>query len=404
MSEPELAEPLAEEVTEQESVTVPRVPLGVPGSTSGAGTRPDGDDGRRFPCTQCGSDLVYTIGEFSLHCDSCGFDRSIDLSDEQSVVEHDYAEALRLLEEQQQKRTESAESAVVLSETLVCEACGAEVAFDGTVTSLECGYCGTPLQRDDVHLDPERIPVDAVLPFAVDQKSARRSLRSWVKGLWFAPSKFKQRGVRGDLTGVYLPFWTFDSLTFTRFSGRRGDYYYRGSGKNRRRRIRWRRVAGKFQHFFDDVLVLAAAGVRKTALGPSLRRLEPWPLEKCRSFRAEYLAGFQARTYDIKLEQGFADAHERMTNELRAQVRSRIGGDTQRIEELQSRFDAVTYKHVLLPLWLMSYRHKGKSMQVVINAMTGKVYGQRPWSVVKILFAAAAALIGVIIVLFLFKS
>lgn len=373
---------------------------GVHGSTQGAGTRDD-EDGRHFPCTSCGSDLVYTIGELALHCGHCGFSREIELAPDQAIDENDYAAALAQIEAQRERRGAEATSAEVLSETVACEACGAEVTFDGSITSLECGYCGTPLQRDHVHLDPDRIPVDAVLPFSVDQKAARKSLRSWVKGLWFAPNKFKKTGVSGDLKGVYLPFWTFDSLTFTQFSGQRGDYYYQGSGKNRRRRTRWRRVRDKFQHFFDDVLVLAAREVRSTPLGPTLHRLEPWPLGECRTFQPEFLAGFQARTYDTQLEDGFSEAHERMKAVLESQVRRRIGGDTQRINELRSRFDAVTYKHVLLPLWLLTYRHGTDEKQVVINAMTGKVYGERPWSVIKILFAILAAAIAIGFVLLL---
>lgn len=374
--------------------TLPAASISVPGTTSGAGTH-DVDDGRHFPCPSCGSDLVYAIGELSLRCGHCGFSRAIELAEDQAIEENDYAAALAQIEAQRDRRGQHASKEEILSETVGCEACGAEVTFDGAITSLDCGYCSTPLQRDHVHLDPDRIPVDAVLPFSVDQAAARNSLKSWVSGLWFAPTKFKKQGVSGDLKGVYLPFWSFDSLTFTQFSGQRGDYYYQGSGKNRRRKTRWRRVKDKFQHFFDDVLVLAARELRSTPLGPTLHRLEPWPLEKCRSFQPEYLAGLQARTYDTQLEDGFSEAHERMKSVLRSEVHRRIGGDTQRIEELRSRFDAVTYKHVLLPLWLLTYRHDSSEKQVAINAMTGKVYGERPWSVIKILFAIFAAIAAI---------
>ncbi|MEY4185166.1 MAG: hypothetical protein RIT02_200, partial [Planctomycetota bacterium] len=40
--------------------------------------------------------------------------------------------------------------------------------------------------------------------------------------------------------------------------------------------------------------------------------------------------------------------------------------------------------HLLLPVWLMAYRYKGKSYQVFINACTGQVSGERPWSLPKI--------------------
>ena len=386
------------------SAPEPSAPL--PGSShhgnvarSGAEETEDSPQGRDFPCPQCGSDLTYAIGALQLHCGHCGFRREIELDTETEIEENDYQRALEQLAVQRDRRSHEADAEEKLAETVTCEACSAEVTFEGSVTSMDCAYCGTPLQREEVHMHPDRIPVDGVLPFAVDHKAAQSALTSWVKGLWFAPNAFKRKGLRGEFHGVYLPFWTFDSLTFTQFRGQRGDSYWEGSGKDRRRRTRWRRVQGSFQHFFDDVLVLAAQRVRAMPMGSFLQRLEPWPLKELRPFHAEFLAGFQARTYDTRLEDGFGDAHGRMQDQTRQIVRRRIGGDQQRIEKVATRFDAVTYKHVLLPLWLMTYRHRGEEKQVVINAITGKVFGERPYSWVKILLAVVSALFLVMLLM-----
>lgn len=355
--------------------------------------------GRDFPCPQCGSNLTYAIGALELHCGHCGFRREIELDPDVEIDENDYQRALEQLATQRTRRADAADANETLAETVVCEACAAEVTFEGAVTSMDCAYCGTPLQREEIHMHPDRIPVDGVLPFAVDRKAAQGALTRWVKGLWFAPNAFKRKGLRGDFHGVYLPFWTFDSLTFTQFKGQRGDSYWEGSGKNRRRRTRWRRVRGSFQHFFDDVLVLAAQRVRAMPMGRFLERLEPWPTKDLRPFQAEFLAGFQARTYDTRLEDGFSDAHRRMQEETRRFVRRRIGGDSQRIENIATRFDAVTYKHVLLPLWLMTYRHQGEEKQVVINAITGKVFGERPYSWVKIAFTVLSVVMVLLLMI-----
>lgn len=383
---------------------VPEPPSRVPVSPDASNPEPGSGEGvsaqgRDFPCPQCGSDLTYAIGALQLHCGHCGFRREIELDPESEIEENDYQRALDQLASQRDRRSQQADAEQTLAETVTCEACSAEVTFEGSVTSMDCAYCGTPLQREEVHMHPDRIPVDGVLPFAVDRKAAQSALTQWVKGLWFAPNAFKRKGLRGDFHGVYLPFWTFDSLTFTQFRGQRGDDYWQGSGKNRRRQTRWRRVQGSFQHFFDDVLVLAAQRVRAMPMGRFLQRLEPWPLKELRPFRAEFLAGFQARTYDTRLEDGFSDAHRRMQDDTRRIVQQRIGGDRQRIEKVATRFDAVTYKHVLLPLWLMTYRHQGEEKQVVINAITGKVFGERPYSWVKILLAILSVLFVVMLIM-----
>ena len=354
-----------------------------PGLTRGAHSRPDLDpeeDPRHFPCPQCAADLEYAIGKESLRCVHCGYDQQVEVDLELRIEEQDLEETLERIE---RLRRDGA-ATTVGEETVRCEACSAEVTFQGAITSTDCAYCGQPVQRDRVHTTTDRIPVDGVLPFVIDKREAQKRLSRWIKKLWFAPGAFKRSGLRGRFEGVFLPYFSFDSLTFTAYRGQRGDNYTEqvGSGKNRRTvtRTRWSPASGKFQRFFDDVLTL---GVQSADL-PDVQRLEPWPLEELKPFRAEYLAGFGARTYDRELAACLPDAKSRMDAALRSEVRRRIGGDQQRITSMDTSFDALTYKHLLLPLWLMSYRFKNKTYRVVINATTGDVFGERPYSALRL--------------------
>jgi hypothetical protein len=184
-----------------------------------------------------------------------------------------------------------------------------------------------------------------------------------------------------------MPYWTFDTLTANRYSGQRGEHYWvtTGSGKNKRRvrRTRWYPASGSFQRFFDDTLVVAASGVPTERL----LELEPWPLKECTPFNQEMLAGFLARTYDVELEDGFSLAKGQMDKAIEEEVRSRIGGDEQRIHSINTACQAITYKHLLLPVWMLAYRYRDKTYQVVVNAGTGEVQGDRPYSWVKITLA-----------------
>ena len=262
----------------------------------------------------------------------------------------------------------------------------------GTLTSSECPYCASPIQLDNVHTAEHRISVDGVLPFLVAKDDARKSLGEWVKSRWFAPNDFLKRGVDGKFNGVYLPYWTFDTLTANRYIGERGEHYYVtvGSGKNMRRvrRTRWYSASGSFQRFFDDVLVLATRGMRRDFM----QNLEPWPLQKCLPFTQQVLAGYLARTYEVELDDGFVEAKGRIDSAIDSDVRHRIGGDVQRVHSIQTRYDALTFKHLLLPTWLMAYRFKEKAYQVMINAGTGEVQGERPYSWVKITLAVLAGI------------
>jgi DNA-directed RNA polymerase subunit RPC12/RpoP len=371
------------------------MPLASGGSTQDAAPGADEDRGRVFPCEGCGADLTFNIGTQSLKCPYCGFTKSIELDGEETVVEQDLESMLRRVVEQRETGQSEEEG---LNEVR-CESCGATVRFPGTLTSMECAYCGVPIQLDGVRQAERRVPVDGVLAFQIDREEARSNLAKWVRTRWFAPNDFKKRGVQGRFNGIYLPYWTFDSLTFTRYSGMRGEHYWvtTGTGKNKRRvrRTRWYPASGSFQRFFDDVLVLASTGVPTKRLVA----LEPWPLNECAPFAQEMLAGFLARTYDIPLDEGLVEAKERMTNALEREVRQRIGGDVQRIHSIHTRHDAVTYKHLLLPVWMLAYRYGKKSYQVVVNAGTGEVQGDRPYSWIKIALAMVAAAVIVVIVL-----
>jgi hypothetical protein len=215
-----------------------------------------------------------------------------------------------------------------------------------------------------------------------------------VASRWFAPNEFRQAGVQGKFNGVYLPYWTFDSMTANRYTGERGDHYYVtvGTGKEEHQELRvdWSSASGEFQLFFDDVLTLAAL---KLPLDVMVG-LEPWPLAKCLPFNAECLAGFQARTYDLPLDQGFVQAKVRMDEAIRRETCARIGGDEQRIYSLDTQHSALKYKHVLLPIWLLAYRYQNRAFLVAVNGATGEVQGQRPYSWVKIAITVLLAVVA----------
>lgn len=355
------------------------------GSTSGAGRSTGDDEGRKFPCPQCGGELVFNIGQQSLRCPYCGLVKELTPADE--IEEQDFEAMLQKLGELRATGvTDQQETSEVR-----CDGCGANVVFQGNLTSSECPYCGSPLQRDHVHTSEVRVPVDGVLPFLVKREIAFRNLRDWVRSRWFAPNEFLKRGVEGRFNGVYFPYWTYDAMTFTRYQGQRGEHYYvtvrRNNQTHQERRTRWYPASGEFERFFDDVLTFAANGLPSDLM----QSLEPWPLQNCLKFNDELLAGFLSRTYDIPLDVGFGHARGRIEQAVASEARQRIGGDEQRIDRIATQYNGLTYKHLLLPVWMLAYRYHDKPYRVVVNAATGEVNGERPYSIVKIALAVMSA-------------
>lgn len=378
------------EPTDSSTIDVPR------------GQLVDDGRGRMFPCAQCGADLEFHIGLQSLRCGFCGHVQQLEVSAEGGVQEQDFHAMLSRLREQRQAQNEQREAALPTTSAapqhseVTCGACSGTVEFYGTLTSTECPWCGNPVQLEGVHqASDDRIPVDGMLPFQIDREQARQNLANWVRSRWFAPSSFLRDGVEGKFQGVFLPYFTFDAMTATAWSGRRGDHYYVtvGSGKDQRRerRTSWRSVSGRFQRFFDDICVLAGKGLRRDLI----QALEPWPLTQITPFNPQLMAGITARTYDMELDECFVEGKKRMDEAIHADVRQRIGGDEQIVSSVNTHYAGITFKHLLLPAWLMTYRWNNKPWQVFINATTGEVQGERPWSVWKITFAVLAAIAAI---------
>lgn len=340
-----------------------------------------------FPCENCGASLAYSPGDDSLKCPSCGHLNPIPQADI-AIEEQDFQSALDALKE----TAEVEETAAVK-----CGSCAAEFSLPEGVHAQDCPFCGTPIVADtgpNRHIKPH-----AVAPFAVTDRAARESFTGWLGGLWFAPGDLKAYARQDErLKGVYVPYWTFDCDTDSRYQGERGTAHrvnrpvtvLRGGKSSTVMRsqvkMRWRPASGRVKRFFDDVLVLASY-----SLPPRMtEQLMPWKLDALQPYQEAYLSGFISEAYGSELDTGFADACGLMNQVIRADIERDIGGDAQRISRIRTERSNVSFKHILLPIWMATYRYGGKPYRFVINGQTGKVVGERPYSAWKIAAAMAA--------------
>ena len=343
---------------------------------------------RRFPCAQCGASLEYAPGTDVLRCGHCGHENRIAGSTA-PILEQDFREPLRSLATNTATRDNIA---------IHCDSCGASYSFGVAAHAGQCPFCGAPVvAKTGQH---RQLQVQALLPFQIGRDQARAAFRRWLGGLWFAPGGLKDYA-RNDarLAGMYVPYWTYDADTTTRYQGERGDDYqvqetYRAieNGKEVERvrivtKTRWTPAAGTVSRFFDDVLVLASRSLPRDVT----ERLEPWDLANLTPYREEYLSGFQSEMYGVELEQGFERARELMAPVIRRDVEHDIGGDHQRIHAQDTRYGEIRFKHVLLPVWLSAFRFRDKTYRFVVNGRTGEVQGERPYSAWKIALAILLA-------------
>lgn len=343
----------------------------------------------RFPCDNCGSDFRYDPTAHKLTCDHCGnTDQIAEISGTQHPIrELDFRAAL-----------EAELPQVDFEETRVskCPNCAAQVELGESTHAAECPFCATPVVTDTGnhrHIKPR-----GLLPFALDESTARDAMTNWLGRLWFAPSGLQDYARKGrKMQGIYVPYWTFDADTKSQYSGERGTVYYETrtvmrDGKQQQvkvPKVRWTRTSGRVARFFDDVLVLASKSLPKKFTDA----LEPWDLSAMEPYSPEYLAGFRAEGYSIELQDGFTQARTHMDRLIERDVKFDIGGDRQRIHQLDTKLGAVTFKHILLPVWLAAYKYRGKTFRFVVNGRTGRVQGERPYSAMKITIAVILGLL-----------
>ncbi len=359
---------------------------------------------RRFPCQSCGATLEYDPGSKDLVCAYCGSSQAIAPTLTEQVTEQTYAHFLNEKHTQIAALSQSAMEAT-------CPGCQASITFEPPDVAGDCPFCGTAIVAQTHSANPVITP-GGVLPFQFGRKQAQQKIRHWLGKLRFAPNGLKKMAQNEKLQGVYLPFWTYDSDTSNRYKGQRGEYYYvtvtytdtDSEGKKvtktrQERRTRWHSASGVVTKFFDDILIAATEAVNTKRL----EQLEPWNLEKIAPYDPSYLAGFKAQRYQTNLKDGFEIAKSKMVPDIRSAICRDIGGDTQRIHSIKTTYHQTTFKHILLPVWMASYRFKNKRYQVMINAQTGEVLGDRPWSVLKIA-AAVLSVSLVALVIFLART
>ncbi len=347
----------------------------------------------RYPCDRCGAVLRFDPGQTRLTCAHCGHEQAIPAADLPAR-----ALALGELDLRAALANHLPASAMEETRVLACTACGAQVEFDPATHASACPFCGTPVVADTGthrHIKPQ-----AVVPFQLTEAQAKKAMTRWLGSLWFAPNglvAYARKGRRLD--GLYVPYWTFDADTRSSYSGQRGDAYYvtqrvRGpDGKTQTRQVRhvrWTPVRGRVARVFDDLPVMASTSLPR-AFADGLR---PWDMAALAPYRPDFLAGFRAEGYTVDLPEGWALARAEMDQVIAGDVRRAIGGDEQRIGAIDTTTSAETFKHVLLPIWMAAYRYRDRSYRFIVNAQTGRVQGERPWSVWKI---AAAVLLAAIV-------
>ena len=349
----------------------------------------------KYACPACGAEATWNPSKRALVCGFCGTESAAELKKTGEIIEHDLKQTLASLK--------GRDMGLARAKTEVrCQSCQAISFFEPNRVAQNCEFCGSaalvPYQDAGEVIRPE-----SLLPMKIAETRVREDIRRWYGSRWFAPNALGQKAMTDTLKGLYVPYWTFDAKVHADWTAESGVYYYTTetyteNGQRRTRQVRhtrWSPAAGELDHFFDDELICGSKGVHPKLL----RQVEPFPTKEAIPYDPGYLAGFVVERYQIDLGTASQTSRSEMERQTEALCAQEIPGDTYRNLQTRQQYSAQTFKHLLAPLWLLTYLYGGKPYQVIVNGYTGKIAGEHPLSWIKIFFAALAVIVVAVIVM-----
>lgn len=344
-----------------------------------------------YLCPRCGGRMAFSMSSGTLTCEYCGF------SEETGKAEGEVEGPLFSVADRAEQvldfvmPTTLGHNWARAQQHLCCERCGAHSVLSPGQKTSQCPYCGS---NQIVKASPQEELVDpqliSVMKF--DKEQAARLVHKWLGKGAFSPDNLINSSATLELRPGYYSFWTFDGGVEIPWSCE----VNMGTSKA----PRWEPSHGVEARFFNDVLV---PGIKAIKLQEQ-KALQPFDLHDVENLDPGYLAGWPAVLYDRSLSDASLVARDEVIREMRPQMYSLIepGRDKRNVNIGGGEWSGMTFKHLLLPLWIGEYRFQSKKYRVLVNGQTGKVTGEKPSDTVKMVFVALLAFIVLAVILMLY--
>ena len=347
-----------------------------------------------FSCPSCGAALMFDPSSQKMTCPYCSSEVDIEHT-KIGIAEKNFNAGLKL----------EGEDWAGDNISVKCEQCGATTIVDTYNLSSKCAFCGSPNIKKIDNLTG--IKPESLIPFKIQKAKAEELFTKWIKRKLFAPNKIRKHQEIIEMKGIYIPHWTYDSDTYSAYTAQAGEYYYvtetdwvEENGKRkmvtkRVRKTRWYPVSGDYSVFFDDILINASKNVDNEIIN----KIEPFHFNELVKYKPDYLSGFGAERYSVDLNEGWKQARDNIDGSIRHGVTQKINADEVRSLRVNTTYKNITYKHLLLPIWISSYKHGKKAYNFMVNGQTGEVQGKAPVSALKVIgtiLAVAAIVTGIV--------
>ena len=352
-----------------------------------------------YQCPNCSAGLQFNPDKGKFTCEYC-----LSEFTEQELADTETARAAEDAASEAAKRAAEESEAVdeAFSESLsgyTCAACGAELIAEKNTVATFCPYCHNPVLLAG-ELAGQMRP-HKVIPFALDREAAEKAFLAYAGKKKFLPKDFLSEKQLSHISGIYYPFWVTDADVGASMSARAtrvrswcaGEYRYTETSRYHIRR------AGEIH--FEDIVTPAITEEDREMLDGIL----PYPSDSLREFSMPYLSGFVAKKRNIEQASVREAVYRRMTDYSETLLRNTVSGYTTVTPDTPRLLTRVMHwDYTLMPIWILTYKHRQKSFTYAINGHTGKIYGNFPISgrrlgIFSLLVGAAAALLGALLAL-----
>lgn len=276
-----------------------------------------------------------------------------------------------------------------------CKNCGAEVMADETTTSTFCVYCGSSAILKDKLIDG--VAPSLIIPFKKVKEDAINAFKGLSKGRILMPKLFNDEKNIEKISGVYIPFWTYDlkvsgkidfnATDVTSWSDANYRYVKTNTYLSKRNgSMNFERILVDGSSRFDDDL---------------MDSLEPFNYNDLVAYNHAYLSGFLAEKYDVGSDVAIERASNRAMNSAVDIFKESVNHQTKVVANNGLNVDKVDDEYVLLPVWMVNVKYNGKNYTFAMNGQTGEIVGNIPLNVKKTIVIAIVLFVLLFILIFL---
>lgn len=321
-------------------------------------------------CPNCGAQPKYDINTGQLACEHCGHRQEIEVDDS--------VQRRQLTDEIRKTRTNWTDGKV-----FKCDGCGAKEVLAQKDITRRCAFCGNKniISTDEL----SGVKPDSVIPFKVDINRARELFRRWINSKWLAPRMFKTYDIRECMSAVYCPAWSFTTNAQSMYNGTFGRREHFQTRNHQGQIITQSRTfhfhaRGNMNINYIDHLVQSS-----DRISPALfNQLKPFALREIKPYRTEFLAGIITEHYTRELDQCFNEFSTFIRQDMRRRIMQKHGADMVQRLDLNLQFPSKEFNYILLPLYIATYKYRGRQFNFFINGSSGKIVGRYPKSKFKI--------------------